>query len=367
MGVVRKISFVNKETLSDLFQFYDGQELNLGDKLPSLPSRQAGLGVVKTLNSYSRILFTFLLSISFFLSHAQTHSVKATLDTNQILIGDWIKLTLTLNTSSKEVVWPQLLDSVSAFEIIEKSKIDTISNNGNNVYQQDLTITSFDSGYYVIEPIKFQVKTGSGLDSVLTEPLLVTVNTVPIDTSKFSLNPIKEPLEVPLTFKEVLPYLIGALIVLAIALGIYLWMKNREKPEVVEKLKPKEPAHVIAINKLKLLEEEKLWQKGDSKGYYSGVSDIIREYIELRYHKPALESTTDEILEVMNRTTVDVEPYNILKEMLFLSDLVKFAKAKPLPDEHEKVLKDAYQFVELTKEINKPKEEKDKEGEGILE
>ena len=53
------------------------------------------------------------------------------------------------------------------------------------------------------------------------------------------------------------------------------------------------------------------------------------------------------------------ETIGILEEVLNLSDFVKFAKHKPLENEHEKCYADTYKFVDLTKtEVVKMEEQK---------
>ena len=41
----------------------------------------------------------------------------------------------------------------------------------------------------------------------------------------------------------------------------------------------------------------------------------------------------------------------VLRKLLMLTDLVKFAKESPLANENEQVMKDAYDLVESTKKI----------------
>ncbi|MGC9375587.1 MAG: hypothetical protein ACP5DQ_11175, partial [Bacteroidales bacterium] len=63
-----------------------------------------------------------------------------------------------------------------------------------------------------------------------------------------------------------------------------------------------------------------------------------------------LERTSDEILQSLkNSPFYDEQPYLLLKDIFYLSDLVKFAKLKPLPDEHQKCYEDALRFVDKTK------------------
>jgi hypothetical protein len=116
-----------------------------------------------------------------------------------------------------------------------------------------------------------------------------------------------------------------------------------------------EPAHVIALRNLDLLKEAKLWQQGQVKQYYTNLTDIIRIYIEQRFEVPAMEQTSDEILASLRKIAIEDEScFAALKEILLLADLVKFAKALPLPNENESNILNAYLFVNHTKEIDKP-------------
>ena len=103
------------------------------------------------------------------------------------------------------------------------------------------------------------------------------------------------------------------------------------------------------MEKLRNLEEQKVWQQGDIKQYYSELSEIIREYIEGRYQFLALESTTDEIMDKLMRISLPDQYKNNLQDLLMTADLVKFAKSHPLPDENKRYLDIANEFVRTTK------------------
>ena len=62
-----------------------------------------------------------------------------------------------------------------------------------------------------------------------------------------------------------------------------------------------------------------------------------------------MERTTDEILEAFRRSNTD-DPLldDMLRELLQLADLVKFAKEDPLPLDNQTNLNNAYLFVQKT-------------------
>ena len=126
---------------------------------------------------------------------------------------------------------------------------------------------------------------------------------------------------------------------------IWYYRKRPEKEVVIEAAKPGIPAHTLAVSKLKGLREKKLWQRGEVKQYYIELSDILREYIEKRYMIKTHEKTTDEIFAGLKYIDIAKENKNILRQILTLSDLVKFAKEKPLPVENEECMDNAVIFV----------------------
>ena len=103
------------------------------------------------------------------------------------------------------------------------------------------------------------------------------------------------------------------------------------------------------------LDEKLLWQNNKVKEYYSELTEIVRGYIERELKVPALEKTTDEILETLKdfndveTIKTSKETINKLKELLQEADLVKFAKSKPLALEIEEDRKDAEDIVSSLK------------------
>jgi len=299
----------------------------------------------------SVFLCAFTLFIPAF-SISQSFNATSTLDTNEILIGDQVLLKLFAEYPTNETLnWPMIGDTLTGqIEVVEKTSIDTVytADQQKTILSQTLTLTSFDSGYFVIPPFRFSV---IGDDTIMfeTEPLLLTVHTIEIDTSK-AIKDIKSPLDLPLTFEEYLPYILIGVAIFAIVFLIlyYLTKRLKRKPEEVIIKKPKIPPHRTAIEKLQVLEERKLWQQGKMKPYHSELTEIVRIYIEKRFKIIAMELTTDEIIANFNHVDINKETRSKLKQILSLADMVKFAKVKPIASEHELSLSNAYDFVRET-------------------
>jgi hypothetical protein len=308
----------------------------------------------------SLIMFCALMFCTF-LSVAQDIKVSASLDSNSIKIGQQVKLHLNIHyrvDKGKQinVKFPVVADTIrKEIEVVSQSKTDTVINkNEPFIFNQSKTLilTSFDSGYWAIPPFKFMVNGDTA--GFMTEPLLLAVSTVSVDTTQ-AIKDIKGPYEEIYTWMDWLKdnmYVVygGLAAILAIIVIIYLIRKYRKRPlpEVPVNI-PVVPAHVIAFDKLEKLKNEKLWQEGKLKLYHSSLTDILREYIENRFKIQALEQTTDEILFGFRNVAVDDESKSKLKQVLVLADLVKFAKEQPLPNENELSMNNVYDFINGTK------------------
>jgi hypothetical protein len=223
-------------------------------------------------------------------------------------------------------------------------------NQSQMIYSQIITITSFDSGGYVFPAIPI-----FGADSTIfiyTQPLAFSVSTIAVDTTA-AFYDIKPLARVPLTFREILPYILVALAVTAaILIVFFIYMKYGKKKKRMVKEKriivPKEKAHLVALKELETLKFRKLWESGMIKLYYSELTDILRCYLENRYEIAAPEMITDEIKEALEPLSIAPQHREELYQLLTTADLVKFAKWNPLPDENDRFWHDAKSFVEHT-------------------
>ena len=284
---------------------------------------------------------------------AQLIRVQAALDSNTIDLGSQVHLTLTVEKPRGTVVeFPVFGDTLSgSVEILDKGEIDSSQNRKDDkvVLTQKLTITAFDTGLLYIDPVPFVYRSGSYADTILSAANYLEVLSFPIDTTN-TIRDIKGLYKAPLTAREIFPW-----VLLAAALGLMVWFmvyyfkkKKRNEP-VLARAIPVEAPDIIALRELEQLKAEKVWQQGRVKEYYSRLSDIIRTYLENRYNIMALEQTSYEILIAVQDYTGKDTNYGLLKTLLRLSDLVKFAKAEPEPEENMNQLENAILFVRDTR------------------
>ena len=165
-------------------------------------------------NRITKLFHCFIISFFLFTtlnSFAQT--ATATVKEKEYLIGDWIPVDLFVSASSNnKVAFPNLKDSISeTIEVANFTPIDTVKKGGENQYHQLVNLIVFDTGQIQLPQFQFLVNNNGKLDTITSEAIIVHVAGVKIDTTK-DIKPIKEPLSIPYTFKEILPYVIGSLV-----------------------------------------------------------------------------------------------------------------------------------------------------------
>lgn len=311
---------------------------------------------------------------------AEEIKIKAELDSAAILIGDQVKLNLEIEFPEEiDVFFPVPSDTLSEHvEIIERSLLDTVQLENNRLsVKQEYLVTSFDTGHHVIPPFEFIFSYNEFKDTAQSNPTVLHVFTLPkIDSLMNALQgpiDIKPPYEAPLSFKEVAPWILGTLLLAGLLFLIIYAIKRRRNNQPIFSFpqKPKEPAHIIALRRLDEIKEEKIWQQGKTKEFYSQVTDTLREYIEDRFRINALEQTSDETIAAFkaNEKLLDTTTFGNLQRILKNADLVKFAKYEPLPDENNLALIDAFFFVNQTKIEEKTEvheDDDDREGDEVL-
>lgn len=324
------------------------------------------------------ILFFVVLVLPLF---AQRASVHATVQPTEILIGEQALINLKVITpKDKTISFPVFeKEIIPGIEVITMLPPDTTIENNVMTLNFKYVVTSFDSTLYYIP----HIAVFDGTDTILSNSFGLKVTSPPlsdstlsylekmnkgetdsIDFNQLQLNDIKTVRKAPWVWTDYLwvlwIVLIIMLILALIGVVIYLVLKKKKngyffKPPVIL------PAHVRAVRELDKLKEERIWLQGREKEFYSKLTDILRRYIQEREGINAMEMTSGEILNEIRKVSEVDSVYDNLKQILSTSDLVKFAKYKPYPDENDLSMVNAYFFVNQTREPDIVEAEKDKE------
>ena len=299
-------------------------------------------------------IYLFILAgITALTTQAQI-TVDATIDSTQIFIGQRVGVTLEVSADrGKKVDMPQydsLQQIVPGIEVMHVSDVDTqLINDGKRmVLSRRYIVTSFDSALYYLPPMQVKVD-GKEYES---KSLALKVYTVDIDTlhadSIFGMKPAMSP---PFVWEDwSAPLWISILILVLTALLLYIIIRLKDNKPIIRriKLKPKMAPHKAAMMKIEHIKEEKIWQKEDSKEYYTELTDTLRQYINERYGFNAMEMITPEIIEHLQEVN-DEDALHELRELFQTADLVKFAKYSTLLGENDRNLVSAIEYINATK------------------
>ena len=283
----------------------------------------------KTIYFYIALLFGFLGS---------AQKITTAIDSSQIKIGSQFNLTIKASVNAKDkVVFPNA-QNFGALEVLESYPIDTIKNNSQYELIKKYGLTQFDSGRYLIPKLIVKINQ----KEFQTDSLSIVVNNVKVDTTKQQMYDIKDIIateEEPSS--EWWKLLVLLALIIASGFASYFIIKKLQKGKVKEEEFFASPIEK-AIAYLQNLDKKQLVQKGDVKEYYSEMTDIARTYIEESIHIPAMESTSSELMNSLKKAISDKkmfvsrEELDKFRQVLENSDLVKFAKSKPLQFEIEK-------------------------------
>ena len=107
------------------------------------------------------------------------------------------------------------------------------------------TIAPFEEGTIALPPLFAQRTWDGQIDTLVFDPQVLEVSPMPIDTASFQIHDIKGQIRYPLTFREILPWILGfdlvALLVI-LAVCLVLTHKRKEEAEAV-----REPAYIVAL------------------------------------------------------------------------------------------------------------------------
>ncbi len=296
-------------------------------------------------------------------------TIKARVEPDSIGIGDRFDYIIEVDKDLVQVVnFPEFDAKDGKLELVESLPVDTLEHDGRHLrLSKRYRLAAFEEGNYnlgtaqVLFADKNIVDTLRGRDSVYLE-----VTTFQIDSTSQSIYDIKGQKSLPFKMREISGYLQWGIVIIllmlaaAYALKRYLAAHGKGFGDLFKPAPPL-PPHVAAIQALEALHNQKLWQNGKYKPYYSGITEILRTYIVGRWGIGAMEMTSDEIIVAMRTAELPDKASMDLVTILRDADLVKFAKAEPDAEQNEADYLKAYYFIEETKVVEEVAEDEDEE------
>ena len=283
---------------------------------------------------------------------AQDVAVTVSVDPYEVRIGDPVDIIISVTTlranSIKLDPLPQGLAEAEVLSTEDRLETGWL---GQQRLIRRVRLVPFAVGDVSLSPLNVEVIQADGTTSRTTTPLTVFAvrSVAPGEegpTSARELKDIIEPSEESLPFFWL--YIVAA-VVLAAAL-IAWWFLRRRAPRSVRDLLKLTPAQ-RALHELQQLASSGLLESGKHREYYTSLADILRRYLGLRYHIFALEMTSSELRNRMERIWErSVELHDDLGKLLHECDLVKFAQFTPEAERGPVHIDEAARVIESTRD-----------------
>lgn len=278
--------------------------------------------------------------------------MKVSLDKQAIIIGQPVHLLVeAFVPGNAPLVWPPM-DSIPHFEWVEKGRLDSVSRTDEQYYRQLFTITSFDSGVWVIPQLSFY----SGNKKYLSDTVMLRVNYSKFDPNQ-DYHDIKDIIDVPNPYAKWVPWCVGALTLIALALVVWFVRKKKLLKQTVAAplviLSPYEEA----VRQLEDLHKQGPGADGQVKIYYTRLNDILRLFVLRRLSIASMAETNEELIGQLQKLPLTRQQFEALAETLRMTDFVKFAKYQPGAEDNERSYQVIRGSVDLLNEIAEPENE----------
>jgi len=226
-----------------------------------------------------------------------------------------------------------------AFEPRHVAKVTQVTGPGA-VTEFTAQISVFETGMQIIPSQTVTISAGK---EVVT--LDIPALSLPIQTLLTSASPTPNPLKSPMTLSVSWGFYVGILMVMLLAVGAgffaYRYMTKRFKkvlPTLPQDMDTRS-AYEKALEAMDRLERDDLAKTGDFKQHYLRLSDSLKALFSDYYGAAVVEMTTDETLDFLSRKLV-LEKLQVIRDILEVGDLVKFAKSIPeLPVHYDLLVK----------------------------
>jgi len=269
-------------------------------------------------------------------------------------VGDIVMLTLTVNCDPKlAVAVPDAGSQITGLRIIDAGEEGPKTVDTRAVHKKWYKLQPDIVGSYIIPPLKVSYTDQKGEQKELqSAQIFIEVKSVLKDKQAGAATDIIDIKPLQDVSRPLRPLLIygGAALLFFLIAGtvIYLYVRRKKKLAAV----PAKPAHLLALEELEQLNRDQLIEKGIVREYYFRLSEIFRRYIERRFHIPAVERTTEELVpDILNRTEFGSGVKTETREILRHADLVKFARLSPDKNETDNEYRKVVHVIEETKEV----------------
>jgi hypothetical protein len=200
-----------------------------------------------------------------------------------------------------------------------------------------------------LPPLRYR-ENGRATDwkKITWQPIPVRVVTAVLQTSLEELRDVAPPEDVPSDYRPPnwIGWLaLGTVVLLAIPVGFWLKLRLRRRPAPI-------PPHHWALLELDRVDVSGLLQAGEEDRLGTLISDILRRYLDMRFHLGASSRTTAEFLAGQSSDgPLSGDHQRVIRELLDHCDLNKFARRPLSQTEGQRLLDQARWLIEQTAQV----------------
>jgi len=256
--------------------------------------------------------------------HAQGPKAEARLDTTILRVGDPALLTLTLQYDA--ALTPDLPDLSQLLQRFSPRcrGWEQRESTADRLVVQECQLRLYELGSHQVPAIEVAFIDAKG------DTLLRSSQTLELEVVSARREGEDQPRDIkpPLVIAGVVPlWWLAVVLVLVLLVILCYWLWRRRSVSTAPSQPPPAPidfaAEFTRIAGLGLLE------RGDSKMYYSLLSENLRRFLEETLGVEAMEQTTSELAYALNQAEIDAQLTRQIVEYMATADLVKFARFHP--------------------------------------
>lgn len=275
-------------------------------------------------------------------------NITVLLDTTYLLIGDPVRCTVVVNVPkgassvTAPIIGDVLAENNEVLELLEQGGPLQEANERYDTYQYPLVFTAWEPGMQELPPLSFSFVHEENIHTLVSQAATVTAMAPQVTGDSTYVADIKPLLAERPNFWDRLkqffshPIVAVLLFLLLVAGMMYLFWRYRNRKDVTPTPTPEE----WALARWEALRNSDFIPKGNFIGFHTEISYILRGYIKGRFKIDALERPNSEFLPQLNPHPLLIQAAlrEELSTVLQQADLIKYAKASPLPIANEKAL-----------------------------
>ena len=270
---------------------------------------------------------------------------------SSVSTGDIVHVSVRADAlEGDDVTLPE--QSFAPFELTNKRPRVEPSKNGRRLFVFELDLLALDPGKHALPGLELRVVTKDGfVGATRSGPIAVEVKSLLGNEPNAQLKPETKPVVV-MQDDYTLLWILGALAAAGlVALLTWLltrYLQRRQRP--LPPPPPPRPPWEIAVERLAALRKRKqtMIEEGRAAQFVDEVSDVVRAYLGGLFEFDGLETTTDEMLELLRTRNANAGLWQEVAAYLRRCDLVKFAKVEPDQDEADLVFAKAQDIVQFS-------------------